>query len=132
MTDVGGSAARLHHRGMWEQQVLPQSLPMTPTGSSAAGELLGWTPGALVGQRLTALIPAELREAHLAGFSRLQVTGKPPILGSMLHVPALRRDGSCVEIALTIEQLADHGGRSAFRAVLAATGEDARSRSSAG
>ena len=88
--------------------------------NEAAGELLGWTPGALVGQRLTVLIPAELREAHLAGFSRLQVTGKPRILGRMLQLPALRRDGSCVEVALTIEQLADHGGRSAFLAVLAA------------
>lgn len=98
--------------------------------NEAAGELLGWAPGALVGQRLTVLIPAELREAHLAGFSRLQVTGKPRILGSMVHVPALRRDGSWVEVALTIEQLANHGGRSAFRAVLAATGEDGRGRSS--
>ncbi|MDP8960703.1 MAG: PAS domain S-box protein [Actinomycetota bacterium] len=97
--------------------------------NQAAGELLGWTPGALIGQRLTVLIPAELREAHLAGFSRLQVTGKPRILGSMLHLPALRRDGSCVEVALMIEQLADLGRRSAFRAVLAATGEDGRGRS---
>ncbi len=83
--------------------------------NDAAGELLGWDPEVLVGQRLTVLIPPELREAHLAGFSRLQVTGEPRILGSPVQVPAVRRDGSSVEIALTIEQVAGTGGRRAFR-----------------
>jgi PAS domain S-box-containing protein len=87
--------------------------------NEVAGELLGWVPEALVGQRLTVLIPPDLREAHLAGFSRLQVTGEPRILGTTLQVPALRRDGSCVRVALTIERLAGCDGRSAFRAVLA-------------
>jgi PAS domain S-box-containing protein len=86
--------------------------------NDSAGELLGWAPEALVGQRLTVLIPPELREAHLAGFSRLQVTGVPQILGQTLHVPALRRDGFAVEVALTIERLAGCDGRSAFGAVL--------------
>lgn len=84
----------------------------------AAGELLGWAPEALVGQRLTVLIPPELREAHLAGFSRLQVTGEPRILGSTVQVPALRRDGSRLEVTLTIERLAGCGGRGVFHAVL--------------
>lgn len=86
--------------------------------NTAAGELLGWAPDALVGQRLTVLIPPDLREAHLAGFSRLQVTGQPRILGSTVRVPALRRDGVAVEVALTINRLAGCGGRSAFQAVL--------------
>ena len=86
--------------------------------NEAAAELLGWAPEALVGQRLTVLIPPHLREAHLAGFSRLHVTGEARILGSTVHVPALRRDGSCVDVALVIEQLAGHGGRRAFRAAL--------------
>ena len=103
--------------------------------NEAAGELLGWTTDALVGQRLTVPIPPELREAHLAGFSRLQVTGVPRIHGSTLHVPALRRDGSSVKVSLIIEQLAARGGRGAFRAVLAPTedaSEDRSPRSSAG
>ncbi|MFN2617523.1 MAG: PAS domain S-box protein [Thermoleophilaceae bacterium] len=97
--------------------------------NQAAGELLGWEAAALVGQRLTVLIPPELREAHLAGFSRLQVTGKPQILGSVLQVPALRRNGSTVQIALFIEQLAGPDGRSAFRAALTPVAEDGRDRS---
>jgi len=86
--------------------------------NAAAGELLGWSPEALVGQRLTVVIPPELREAHLAGFSRLRVTGDARILGSTLRVPALRRDGSLVDVALTIEEVAGGGGRSAFCGVL--------------
>ena len=98
--------------------------------NQSAGELLGWAPEALVGQRLTVLIPPELREAHLAGFSRLQVTGQPRILGVTVHVPALRRDGFSVPVALTIERLAGCGGRSAFCAVLAQTGDGNNERSS--
>ncbi|MGI8807111.1 MAG: PAS domain S-box protein [Acidimicrobiales bacterium] len=92
--------------------------------NQAAGELLGWAPEALVGQRLTVLIPPELREAHLAGFSRLQVTGEPRILGSTVNVPALRWDGSRVEVTLTIQGLAGRGGRGAFHAVLERAGDD--------
>jgi PAS domain S-box-containing protein len=94
--------------------------------NQAAGALFGWAPEALVGQRLTVLIPPDLREAHLAGFSRLQVTGQPRMLGVTVQVPALRRDGSCVEVALTVERLACSGGRSAFRAVLTPTADGGR------
>ncbi len=93
--------------------------------NEAAGELLGWTPEALAGQRLTVLVPPELREAHLAGFSRLLVTGEPRILGSSVQVPARRRDGSTVEVALTIEQRAGNGGRRVFWAELVPTIERA-------
>jgi len=86
--------------------------------NEAAGQLLGWTPEALAGQRLTVLVPPDLREAHLAGFSRLLVTGTPRILGRSVQVPALRRDGSPVEVSLTIEQLAGNGGRRVFWAEL--------------
>ena len=86
--------------------------------NAAAGELLGWSPEALVGQRLTVVIPPELREAHVAGFSRLRVTGVARILGSTLRVPALRRDGSLVDVSLTIEEVAGDRGRTAFCGVL--------------
>lgn len=87
--------------------------------NEAAGELLGWEPSALIGRRLTVLIPPELREAHLAGFSRLQVTGEPRILESTLRVPALRGDGTSVAITLTIEQRKGPRGRCTFRAAIA-------------
>lgn len=86
--------------------------------NDSAGALLAWDPRALLGQRLTVLIPPQLREAHLAGFSRLQLTGESRILGRPVQVPALRRDGSCVEVLLTISAVDGTGGRRAFRASL--------------
>ena len=99
--------------------------------NEAAAELLGWESTALVGQRLTVLIPPELREAHLAGFSRLQVTGEPHILGSVVQVPALRRDESTVEVALVIDQLTGPDGRSALRGVFTPATKDSRDRPAA-
>ncbi len=86
--------------------------------NDAAGELLGWDSDALVGQRLTIIIPPALRERHLAGFSRLQLTGEPTLLGRPVDVPALRRDGSEVPVVLTISAVKGHAGRQAFRASL--------------
>jgi len=86
-----------------------------------AGVLLGWAPQALVGQHLTVLIPPELREAHLAGFTRLQVTGEPRILRTTVQVPALRCDGTLVEVTLTIKRIAGCLGRGAFSGVLVPT-----------
>jgi len=92
--------------------------------NDAASELLGWPPGGLVGQRLTVIIPPELREAHLAGFTQLLVTGRGLILGTTVQVPALRRDGSRVAVDLRIERVPGAGGRAAFRAALAPTAEE--------
>ena len=57
---------------------------------------------ALVAQRLTTIIPSRLRQAHLAGFARYQLTGEAHILDKPVRLPALRRDGSTVEVELTI------------------------------
>ena len=112
---------RLRHRA--DATVVADDANRVIFVNQAAAEVLGWDREALVGQRLTVLIPPELRQAHLAGFSRLQVTGEGRILGSAVRVPALRRDGSSVEIALTITHLAGAGGRSVFCAVLAPPSE---------
>jgi PAS domain S-box-containing protein len=68
----------------------------------AAAELLGWERDALVTQRLTTIIPHRLRQAHLAGFARYQLTGQAHILDKPVRLSALRRDGTTVEIELTI------------------------------
>lgn len=85
--------------------------------NAAAAALLRWSPDELCGQRLVTIIPPELREAHLAGFAHFQRTGEGPILGQSVEVPALRRDGTRVEVSLVIEPL-HHEGRTSFRASL--------------
>jgi PAS domain S-box-containing protein len=84
-----------------------------------AGELLGWHDGALVGERLTVLIPERLRERHLAGYTRMLVDGgRPRILGTPTAMPARRRDGSEVEVELLVDRVPNPGGRPAFVACL--------------
>ncbi|MEU4563376.1 PAS domain S-box protein [Actinoplanes sp. NPDC023936] len=69
----------------------------------AATRLLGWQADEVVGKPLTeTLIPAELRDAHTAGMARYMSTGRPSVIGRPVSLPALHRDGSRVEIELTI------------------------------
>ncbi|MEU2929467.1 ATP-binding protein [Streptomyces sp. NPDC007251] len=100
--------------------------------NAAASDLLGWPPGALIGQRITRIIPEDLRERHVASFTSLLLTGHSRILGRPVSVPALRRDGSLVEIGLCIQTQEASDGRSVFVARLlqpnqTKTGHPARS-----
>lgn len=83
--------------------------------SPAALALLGWDED-LVGQRLLAVIPRRFRDAHIASFTMQLLTGETSILGREITVPALRRDGTEVEIRLLVsrENLSD--GRAVFTA----------------
>ena len=85
--------------------------------NAATEALLGWPTGGLVGQRLTAIIPERLHEAHVSGYTRYQVTGQPRLLGRPVRVPALRHDGSEVDVELLIERLPE-AGRQMFVALL--------------
>lgn len=72
--------------------------------------MLGWQADELIGRPLTTLMPERLREAHLAGFSRWVATREPRIMGRPLRVPALLRDGTEVEVDLTISAVPMPGG----------------------
>jgi len=72
--------------------------------SPAAARLLGWTCEELVGRRLTAIIPAELRHAHLAGFTRQLATARPHLLGKPLQLTAWHRDQYELPITLLLER----------------------------
>ena len=86
--------------------------------SPAALDLLGWTEDALVGQRLLAVIPPALREAHVAGFTRSALGGGGALLGRPVAVPALARDGREVPITLTLTRHAARGGRAVYLATM--------------
>jgi PAS domain S-box-containing protein len=72
----------------------------------------------LRGQRLLAIIPWRYRQAHLAGFTMHLAAGRASLIGNVVVVPALRKDGSetQVEMLLQAEQLP--GGRRLFLAEL--------------
>src|SRR5947209_16533504 len=77
----------------------------------AAQELLGWPDGALIGEPLTVIQPPRLRAAHLASFQRFVETGVPTIMRRPLRVPALRYDGTEVEIDLRLGEATLDGQR---------------------
>ena len=79
--------------------------------SRPLAEALGWTVEDLVGRRLVALVPPELREAHVAGFSRHVTTGEARLLGVPVQLPVLRADGSRVLCDVLIEQRPSVTGR---------------------
>jgi PAS domain S-box-containing protein len=87
--------------------------------SPAAARLLGYpTPEELVGRRLVEIIPARFRQAHVSGFTLHLFAGRRPLLGHRVTVPALRRDGTEVAIALLVEAVSLPAGRHVFIAEL--------------
>jgi PAS domain S-box-containing protein len=72
----------------------------------------------LVGRRIVALVPPELREAHVAGFSRHLTTGEARVLGVPVQLPALRADGSILLCDVLIEQRSVVAGRHLYVARL--------------
>lgn len=84
--------------------------------SRSLARLVGWEPAELVGRRVAALVPPELREAHVAGFSRHVTTGEAHILGRTLELPVLHRDGTTVPCTFTVERQDLGNGRPVYLA----------------
>lgn len=55
--------------------------------------LFGWSSPEAVGLPLTVIIPENMREAHLLGFSRLLKTSKPRLLNQAIRLPAIAKTG---------------------------------------
>ena len=88
--------------------------------SRPALQLLGYDePQQLVGRRLVTVIPTRYRQAHVAGFTLHFLTGRSPLLGNAVIVPARRRDGTEVTLQLTIRSERVPHGRAVFTAELA-------------
>lgn len=84
--------------------------------SDPLARTVGWDPAEIVGRRVVALIPPELREAHVAGFSRHLTTGEAHVLGIPLELPVLRRDGSQVMCSFLVERAVVGSGRPVYLA----------------
>ena len=82
--------------------------------SGPLADLLGWPLDDLLGRRIVTLIPPELREAHVAGFSRYLSTGEAHLLGVPLELPVLRRDGTRIQCRLKVEEAPGAGGEAMF------------------
>lgn len=70
--------------------------------NAATGALFGYTQRQLLGRRLTRLMPPRYRAAHQRGLSRFLSTGESRVIGNVVELQGLRRDGSEVPIELSL------------------------------
>lgn len=67
-----------------------------------AAALLGHAPGTLEGAPLTAIMPERMRARHEAAMGKYVESRTSRLMGRPILVPALRGDGSEVDIELTM------------------------------
>jgi PAS domain S-box-containing protein len=71
--------------------------------SAEAATILGYDdPVELVGKRIVSIVPERYRQAHVAGLTMYLLVGRGPLLDRHVQLPALRRDGTEVEVELTV------------------------------
>lgn len=87
--------------------------------SPAALELLGYgEPADLIDRRLVMIIPDRYRQAHIAGFTLHLLVARNPLMGKPVVVPALRADGTEVDVELLVTSRPTGDGRQVFLADL--------------
>jgi PAS domain S-box-containing protein len=80
--------------------------------ADSGGNIIFWNQGAqaafgyaeadVLGKPLTLLIPPRYRDAHQQGMERLRTTGESPLLGHPIALQGLRRDGSELDVELSL------------------------------
>ncbi len=76
-----------------------------------AEKLFGWTYEEAVGRPIhEIIIPERLRHRHLAGMANFLKTGEGQVLNKTLELPALRKDGSELDVELNISAVKTKNG----------------------
>ncbi|HEX8918050.1 MAG TPA: PAS domain S-box protein, partial [Chloroflexota bacterium] len=86
--------------------------------NQALEKLLGWSARDLVGEPITILMPERFRDAHLSGFQKYLSTRRPTVIGTPMHVAARQRDGSDVDIELTLGVMSENASEPLFVATM--------------
>ncbi len=68
----------------------------------ASSRLFGYTDSEAIGQLLTLIIPERYRAAHTQGIQRLHATGQPRLIGKIIELEGLRKDGTEFPIELSL------------------------------
>ena len=92
----------------------------------ASERVFGFTRSEAVGKELAELIiPPKLRERHRQGLARYLETGEGPLIGKLIEIEALRRDGSEIIVALAINVTQSMGRRFSRRIYATSPSENA-------
>ncbi|APR78790.1 Sensory box histidine kinase/response regulator [Minicystis rosea] len=111
--------AKSHEEQARKAAVLDAALDAIVT-IDAAGRVTEWNPAAerafgyprenAIGRVMAELIiPPSLREAHRLGLAHYLASGEGPIVGKHIELEAMRADGSCFPIELTVTRLPTQG-----------------------
>src|SRR5258708_7167906 len=74
--------------------------------NAASERVFGFTRAEAIGQELAELIiPPRSRERHRQGLAHYLKTGEGPLLGKLIEIEALRRDGAEILVQLGITAL---------------------------
>ena len=84
------------------------------SANQAVRRVFGYEPDDLIGERLTVLIPAHLRERHEAGMSRYLRTGEKRIPWTGVRLEGLRQSGEHIPIEISFGEFIDASGRRVF------------------
>ena len=68
----------------------------------AASRLFGYSTEEMIGQPLTIIMPPRYREAHERGLARIEATGKGRLIGSVIELHGLRKNGEEFPIELSL------------------------------
>ena len=83
----------------------------------AAETLFGHREADVLGQPLTLIIPARLRERHLEGLQRVRAGGAPHVIGRTVELDGLRKDGTEFPLELSLATW-EIGGERRFTGIL--------------
>jgi PAS domain S-box-containing protein len=70
--------------------------------NKTAEKIFGYSADEVLGQSLTLLMPARLRHAHKAGIKRMVSTGEPRMIGRIIELAGLKKDGTEFPLELSL------------------------------
>jgi PAS domain S-box-containing protein len=86
-----------------EAVILADEASVIVAVTSPALHLLGYDDESqLLGRRVIAIVPERLRQAHVAGTTLHLTNGRDLFIGVPVRVPAVRADGTEIEVGLTV------------------------------
>ena len=79
--------------------------------NKAAERIFGYATSEVGGQSLALLMPARFREAHRAGIKRIVSTGESHVIGKVIELAGLKKDGSEFPLELSLSTWTTTDGR---------------------